>query len=98
MTSTEEQIGNAAARNSELLAALAGTEYAPPRLQQQVAYIREMEAEKSRTNNTIQKLTAARERELKDHRKYNESVVKRFAYKATGQKEKFSAKASKEER
>jgi chaperonin cofactor prefoldin len=98
MASTEEQVLSAAARNSELLSTLARTDYAPPSLQQQVSYIRELEAEVSRNNATVSKLTASREKEAKDHSKYCDSVMKRFAYKATAQKEKFSSKADKEER
>lgn len=36
--------------------------------------------------------------ELLDHKKYSESTMRRFAHRVTGQKDKFEAKASKEER
>ena len=37
-------------------------------------------------------------KELKDHKKYNESTFRRFAHKASGRTERWSEKAAKEER
>ena len=98
MSEIETQIRDAASRNSELLARLARTDYAAPALKQQIAFIRELETEQQRNTKKIQQLSKSREKEGKEHHKYADSVVKRFAYKATGKKEKFSQRAEKEER
>ena len=98
MTSVEDQIQAAAARNSELLNILHQTEYSQPALQQQNAYIGQVEQAVAQNNAQLKKLAAAREKEFKEHKSYNQSVTKRFLYKASGQKEKFSAKADKEEK
>jgi hypothetical protein len=98
MTSVEEQIRSAAARNSELLSILHQTEYAQPAIQQQDSYIRQVEQAVAKNNADLKKLAAQREKEFKEHKSYNESVTKRFLYKASGQKEKFAARAEKEER
>ena len=82
MSGIQDQIRDAAARNSELLATLSRTDYAIPTLKQQIAQIRELEAEERRNNDRLKKLSNSREKELKDHKKYNESVMKRFAVSA----------------
>lgn len=79
MSGIQDQIRDASARNSELLATLSRTDYAIPTLKQQNAQIRELEAEERRNNDRLKKLSNSREKELKDHKKYNESVMKRFA-------------------
>lgn len=98
MASTDSQIRAAASRNAELLAILGRTDYAKPALQQQSEYIRDLENSSAANKAQVSKLTAALAKEQKDHEKYKASVMKRFAYKATGQKEKSAAHAEKEER
>lgn len=46
----------------------------------------------------IRTLETNRDKEFKEHEKYRDSVMKRFAYKIGRKTEKFGAKASKEER
>lgn len=98
MASIESQIHAAASRNAELLAILGRTDYAKPALQQQNEYIGDLETSSAANKKEVSKLTAALAKEQKDHEKYRDSVMRRFAYKATGQKEKFAANAEKEER
>ena len=98
MSSLEERVRNAASQNSELLGTLTQTDYAPAALTQQNAYIKQLEDAVQRNNANLKKLSGQREKEHKDHRKYNESVTRRFLYKASGQKDKFTVKADKEEK
>lgn len=98
MTSVEDQVRQAASRNAELLHVLAQTDYAIPTMQQQDSYIGQVEHAVAVNNTELKKLAATRERELKDHESYSQSVTRRFLYKASGQKEKFVAKAEKEEK
>lgn len=98
MSSVQDQIREAAARNAELLGILSQTDYAPPSMQQQNAYVRDLEGNLKQNEAELNRLGSQREKEHKDHKKYSESVTRRFLYKASGQKEKFSQKADKEER
>ena len=82
MSGIQDRIRDASARNSELLATLSRTDYAIPSLKQQDAQIREFEAVERRNNDRLKRLGNSREKELKDHKKYNESVMKRFAVSA----------------
>lgn len=98
MSSVEQQLQETAARNTELLRILSDTDYAPPALRQQEGYIKKLEAAILQNKADLRKLVSQREKEHKDHRKYSESVGRRFLYKASGQKDKFATKAGKEER
>lgn len=98
MSSIEDQIRTAASKNAELLAILSKTDYAAPALTQQNAYIKQLEESVARTEASLKKLSLQREKEHKDHKRYNESVTRRFLYKASGRKEAFAGKAEKEER
>ena len=82
MSGIQDQIRDASARNSELLATLSRTDYAIPSVKQQNAQIGEFEAEERRNNDKLKRLGSSREKELKEHKKYNESVMKRFAVSA----------------
>ncbi|WWC90525.1 uncharacterized protein L201_005461 [Kwoniella dendrophila CBS 6074] len=96
--SIEEHIQSASTRNAELLQILSDTDHALPDSNQQRTYITELETQLGQVETKLNELNKRRERDLKDHLKYKDSTFKRFAYKATGQKEKFSLKASKEEK
>lgn len=96
--STHDRILSAASENSSLLAALAETDYAAPALRQQHAYLIELKKEITANDVQQQKLSAKTKAELKDHEKYRDSTVRRFAYRVGGKKEKFQEKASKEEK
>src|SRR5436190_9088216 len=96
--STHDKIAAAATKNAQLLTELAETDYASSALQQQSTYLADLQSQLSQTDDLIKKLTSKRTSELKDHEKYQNSTVRRLAYKLGGKKEKFEAKAEKEER
>ncbi|KAK0383636.1 hypothetical protein NLU13_9547 [Sarocladium strictum] len=98
MSDFEAQIREASARNSELLRVLTETDHAKPALQEQMRFIHDLDTELADLKRRIQALDNKRKLELKDHEKYRDSNVRRFMYKATGQKEKFAQRAEKEER
>ena len=98
MASIHAKIQEAAGRNAQLLQGLHETDAAPSQLQQQDAYIRDLDSQIANTTkrvNDLRKKTAA---ELKDHEKYRDSTIRRFAHKASGRKERFAEKAAKEEK
>jgi len=96
--SVENKIQAAASQNSRLLAVLSETDYAPPALDQHKRYIADVENEMQELDKHIKSLEAKRAKELKEHEKYRDSTMKRFAYKLGGKTDKFQARASKEER
>lgn len=98
MESIHSKIERAAPRNKELLRTLSETDYAKPALQQQKLYIADLENEIKDLDKRIKGLEGKRKAELKDHEKYRDSVMKRFAYKVSRKEEKFNVKAEKEER
>lgn len=98
MSSIQDQIREAAPQNEQLLSNLRKTESAPAQLAQQNAYLKDLEAQSKVTEKEVSSLKAKTTSELKDHKKYSESTFRRFAHKATGRKERFEEKASKEER
>lgn len=98
MASITTQIKEAAPRNRELLTILSETDHAPPDLQQQQRYVAELESQLQSLAKQIRQLDQKREKEFKEHEKYRDSVMRRFAYKVGRKTEKFEAKAAKEER
>jgi len=98
MDSIETRVKNAAARQRHLLDVLVETDSAPPALNQQKRYVADLENEMVQMSSRIKTLEIKRKKELKDHERYQNSVMKRFAYKVTGKGEKFVAKAEKEEK
>lgn len=100
MSHLSEQLSQAASRNHELLAILQETDYAPPAYEQNNAYISDLQQQISQTEQNLKRYHSVTEAERKDHLKYKESVVRRYAHKLGGSKgkEKFAAKFEKEER
>jgi hypothetical protein len=98
MSSVEDRIRNATARNKELLRILAETDHAVPALDQQQRYIADLQNEVTSAQKHLTALETKRKKELKDHEGYRDSVMKRFAFKVSGKKEKFEQRAAKEER
>ncbi|KAK4161162.1 hypothetical protein QBC43DRAFT_324210 [Cladorrhinum sp. PSN259] len=93
----QDQIRQASAKNTELLRILTETDHAKPALEQQRRLVADLEREVAESDKRVAAVDRKRKKEFKDHEKYRDSVLRRFAYKATGQKEKFAAKAAKEE-
>lgn len=98
MSSIHTKIQEAASQNAMLLQGLQETDSAPSQLQQQDAYIRDLEHQINSTSKRVADLKRKTASELKDHEKYRDSTLRRFAHKATGRKEKFAEKAAKEEK
>jgi hypothetical protein len=98
MSTLEELVQRAAEQNKELLARLAETDHARPALKQQNEVIPELEQSIRVNNSKLKQLDMKRRLELADHVDYRDSKVKKFFYKAAGQREKFDAKAEKEAR
>ncbi|KAF7297345.1 hypothetical protein MIND_00967900 [Mycena indigotica] len=87
-----------AAYHAQLLAAIAELDYVPPALEEQRKMITSLAAQARETLQTIQVLEKKTKKERKEHEALRDSTTRRFAAKITGRKEKFDAKASKEER
>ncbi|KAI8958461.1 hypothetical protein F5Y11DRAFT_38928 [Daldinia sp. FL1419] len=98
MTSIINKIRESASRNSELLAILCETDHAQPALEQQMRHISDLNNELSATQKRISELDKQRAKEFKEHKRYRDSVMKRFAYRMSGKTEKFEARAEKEEK
>lgn len=98
MASIQAKIHEASSQHAQLLQGLAETDQAPSQLQQQNAYLKDLEVQAISTSKRVEELRKKTNLELKDHKKYSESTFSRFAHKATGRKERFAEKAGKEER
>ncbi|KAI4867801.1 hypothetical protein F4820DRAFT_178065 [Hypoxylon rubiginosum] len=98
MATITTRIREAAPRNSELLAVLSETDHAPPALEHQRHYIGDLNNELSTTQKRIAALDKQRVKEFKEHKKYRDSVMRRFSYRVSGKIDKFEARAEKEEK
>ena len=96
--SLESAVTAAASRNTQLLSTLAETDHAIPYLKHQHSLISDLSTSLAQLDKRITQLTAKRIEEQKDHDSYNDSFFRRHAHQVVGKKEKFSAKAEKEER
>ncbi|KAI2606649.1 hypothetical protein GGR54DRAFT_644031 [Hypoxylon sp. NC1633] len=97
MTSIADTVKDLAPRNNELLSILSATDHAAPTLEEQKRYINDLNKELSTVQKHVIALDKQRVKEFKEHKKYRDSVVKRFAYRVGGKTDKFQAKAEKEE-
>ncbi|KAM7193679.1 hypothetical protein V8F20_008316 [Naviculisporaceae sp. PSN 640] len=97
MTSIEDRLRAASAKNTTLLQTLSETDHAIPSLSLQNRLISDLQSEIAGSENRLKILDRRRQKELKDHEKYRDSVMRRFAYKATLNSAKFEKKAAKEE-
>lgn len=98
MASTvESKIREVAPRNAELLQILADTDSAIPDCANHVQFIKDLEKEYHDIQSRIRQATRSREKESADHAKYRDSVMRRFAFKVSGNREKFDERAKKEE-
>ncbi|KAF3061746.1 hypothetical protein GL218_03304 [Daldinia childiae] len=98
MTSITNKIRESVPRNIELLGILSDTDHAQPALEQQKRYVDDLNNELSATQKRITVLDKQRAKEFKEHKRYRDSVMKRFAYRVSGKTERFEAKAEKEEK
>ena len=100
MSQLSERVAAYAGKNRELLSTLSQTDYAPPALKQNLAYISDLQAQISKTDTEIKRFHAVTEQERKEHTKIRDSVMRKYAHKLGGHKgeEKFKSKQEKEER
>ncbi|KAK0732438.1 hypothetical protein B0T21DRAFT_369009 [Apiosordaria backusii] len=91
------KITAASAKNRELLTILQQTDHALPSLIQQRRLVTDLETEVKASDQRVAAVDRKRKKEYQEHEKYRDSVLKRFAYKATGKREKFEQRAAKEE-
>ena len=96
--STASKITASATRNKELLSTLSATDHAASGLEQHERYLQDLAEEISTTETKVAELDKKRQKELKQHTRYRDSVIKRFAYKVAGKKDEFAAKADQGER
>lgn len=96
--SAHELLVQAASKNAELLHGLNQTQYATSALRQSKAYLSDLDREIQQCDQQIKPLEAKTRSERADHKKYEESTMRRFLYRAGGKKERWTEKASKEER
>jgi septal ring factor EnvC (AmiA/AmiB activator) len=98
MSATTDVVLENTAYNVQLLAAIAELDYVPPALEQQESYLAGLEKEWAQLTDEITFLEEQTKKERKEHEALRDSTTRRFAAKITGKKEKFEAKASKEEK
>ncbi|CZT19005.1 uncharacterized protein RCC_04850 [Ramularia collo-cygni] len=100
MSQLDSALRDAADKNHELLSELSQTDFAPSSLKQNTSYISDLKSQIAATDKELSRLHQITEDEKKDHVKYRDSNVKRWAHKLGGQKgkEKFTSKQEKEEK
>ena len=96
--STPEVILQNASYHSHILSAIAELDHIPSAVLQQVAYVKDLEAQLQRSAEKLEKLAAATKKEREEHVHIRDSTVLRLAHKLVGRKAKYEEKASKEER
>ncbi|KAK8125964.1 uncharacterized protein PG998_001723 [Apiospora kogelbergensis] len=94
MPSIHQAIRDTAARTGELWTQIAQTDYAPSALEQQKCRVVELSEALHKLNAQIESLDKDRGTTLMSHRKYRDSVVRRLAYRATRQRNRYQAKAA----
>ncbi|SMY21675.1 unnamed protein product [Zymoseptoria tritici ST99CH_1A5] len=100
MSQLSGTLREAADKNAELLSELSVTDYARSSLGQNVSYIVDLKAQIASTDEELARLHKITEDEKKDHIRYRDSNVKRWAHKLGGSKgkAKFESRSEKEER
>ena len=97
VSSVKAKIASAASRNSELLVTLESTSEAPAALGHISTHISILQNEVSKQDQALQEIMERVALKFKQHKKYRDSVTKRFTYRLTNMKAKFDDKAMKEE-
>ncbi|KAI9642149.1 hypothetical protein NHQ30_008951 [Ciborinia camelliae] len=87
-----------ATQNAHLLSILSRTDHAPSEYAQVKQYQLSLEDIISREAQRVRALTARSAKEYQDHEEYQDSTVKRLAYKLSGRKHKFVEKEEQEHR
>lgn len=87
-----------ATQNTHLLSTLSRTDHAPSEYAQITQYQSSIEKIISEQEQRVKILAARSAKEQQDHKEYQDSTVKRLAYKLSGRKHKFIEKEEKEHR
>ena len=87
-----------ASYHSHILSAIAELDYIPSAVPQQVAYVKDLEAQLQRRAKRLKKLAAATKKEQEEYIYIRDSTVLRLAHHLIGRKAKYKEKVSKEER
>ncbi|KAK5155255.1 hypothetical protein LTS14_006210 [Recurvomyces mirabilis] len=100
MSSLRTTLAEAAEQNHDLIIILSRTDYAGPVLKENGSYTSDLSTQIGALNKELKQLHATTEDERKDHLKYRDSTVKRYAAKMRGHKgqEKLASQQEKEER
>lgn len=96
--SLEDKIKNTSDRNAELLNILHQTDSSIPDLEAQKGHVADLEKQVAQAAERLKQIGYRRKQELREHEKYRDSVLRRFAFKIGGKVDKFEARAAKEER
>jgi hypothetical protein len=98
MSIIQERILTANARNLTLLKTLTETDYVAGALQQNGQFVASLTANIADQTKAVKTLSLTVSKEQADHEKYRDSTMKRLAFKLSGKKEAFAARAEKEEK
>ncbi|CAK5271198.1 unnamed protein product [Mycena citricolor] len=98
MVSAPESVLQHAALHAQLLSTIASLDYVTPALAEQNRHIDGLEQKLRDTKFRVTRLEMVTKKERKEHESLRDSTTRRFAARMTGRKDKFEAKASKEER
>ncbi|KAF2161092.1 hypothetical protein M409DRAFT_59363 [Zasmidium cellare ATCC 36951] len=100
MSDLTMKLHEASSKNQSLLSELTATDHAPSSLKQNTTYITDLKSQITSTDKELARLHAITEDERKDHIKYRDSTLKRYAFKLGGSKgqDKFASRQEKEEK
>lgn len=97
-TTIEDRIRQNCVHNERFLKILSESDYVVSALQQNNSYIATLRKQIAEQEKTFQQVSLQRGKEYKDHEKYRDSHMRKFAYRLTGKKDQFNANATAEER
>ncbi|KAF8628561.1 hypothetical protein AX17_005957 [Amanita inopinata Kibby_2008] len=95
---SEETIVATASYQAKLASSISELDDAPGALSQQSSYVAEVETKFEESVKKLQVLAAKTKKAKKVHEGWRDSTARKLAHKLTGQKGKFAARDSKEER
>ncbi|RDL38132.1 uncharacterized protein BP5553_05565 [Venustampulla echinocandica] len=93
-----DHINYAATENNALLKTVSETDYAPAAAEQNKNYIAALTRQIRHKERHVEALASVRMKEKSSHEKYQDSTMRRLAYKMSGKRGEFEQKAAKEER
>lgn len=98
MSDAQEAIIANAAYHSRLLTTIGQLDYVPSAKKHQINYIEDLQSQLAMIQKEVAQLAEKTKKERKEHEALRDSTGRRLAHKLMGKREKFEAKASKEER